>query len=630
MKLLEKTIAQISAPHPGPAAIARKKLEQAMADPRALGELYPLILKYISATGSAKPELPQKCLIICCADHGVAELKVSAYPQETTLQMTKNYLFSKGSVANALANFTDAELLTVDLGIAALKEPLPELLNRRIAAGTKNFTLGPAMTREQAVQALETGIELAVTCVKNGFTCILPAEMGIANTTSSSAICAAICGMTAEEITGRGTSISDERLAVKIEAVKTALRVNQPDPADGIDVLAKVGGFEFGCIAGIILGAASAGAVVGIDGFNTAAAGIIAQAICPEVVHYLLGSHLAAMPQHRTVLARLGITPYMDLKFKLGEATGSSITADLLDASILAYNALVRPGQSKSAGVVCVLPHVMPAEADQVSGRVLDSFLDDFPQLNRAAMEACRNRLDHLAKPICSLGYLEEIAIELAGIIEEKQPPTGLNRTLVCFAESNPYGEYGQLLAAFTHHADAKCLLSLLRPGQPPTAGWAYGCQLAEEIAESDDLIGFSIHHEDAPLIKDLLNPDGSLRYRADEFLAHLPDSLKIYASVLTGAMLGAARKRLLIVLDNEPVDILGRYIEALVPAVRPFVLHVQPQLLQLGITTDAGAVACLGFRLVDAALHILNDMKTFAECEVATAVDGIGKDRQS
>ena len=629
MSLLDETIAKIHIPDNTVVKEAENNLCAVLHDTSVLGKLYPLVLKYIAATGSAEPDLPKKCIIICCADHGIAEENISAYPQETTLEMTKNYLVSKGAVANALANFSDSELLVVDLGIASLKEPMEGLIDRRIAPGTQNFTKGPAMTREQAIASIETGIELAVTCAQNGVRCFLPGEMGIANTSSSAAINAVLCGLPAEDMTGRGTNISDERLLRKIAVVKRGIELNNPDPNDGLDVLAKVGGFELGAIAGIILGAAAEGAIVALDGFNTGAAALIAQAICPTVTHYLIGSHLSAEPKHRLILQKLNLDPYMDLKFRLGEATGSSIAVNFLDASIRAYNALVRPGRSSTSGCLLIMPHFMPADTDIIPGRILDNYLNDFPSLNRNAMEGCQNRLDNLAKPIYSLGYLEEIAAELAGIVEQKIPAMNIGKTLICFTETNPTGAHAQMLAAFAKHADARCTLSLLRHDQPPTAAWAYGTELAAEIADADDIIGICMHHPDSAQLKNLLTADGALRCKPNEILEYVPESLKVYVSAITGTILSAAKHHMFIVLDNEPVEIVARFVEELVPAVRPFILHVQPKLLKLDISSDSGAIACLGFKLIDASLHILHDMKTFAESSVSVAVDGAGKGKQ-
>ncbi len=250
-----------------------------------LGALSPLLRRYLRAAKGTlwTLEKPKKCTLICCADHGVAEMQVSAYPPETTAQMTANYLLAKGAVANALANFARSDLYVADLGIKAPLPPLPTLIDRKIAHGTKNSAKGAAMTREEALRSLAVGIRLAHHFTAQGYRCFLPGEMGISNTTASAAITACLCRLTPAKATGRGTNISDERLKTKIEVVRQILAVNRPDANNGVDVLQKVGGFELGCIAGLILGAASKRVIVILDGFNTGAAALIAQALSPAV-----------------------------------------------------------------------------------------------------------------------------------------------------------------------------------------------------------------------------------------------------------------------------------------------------------------------------------------------------------
>jgi nicotinate-nucleotide--dimethylbenzimidazole phosphoribosyltransferase len=273
-------------------------------------------------------------MILTAADHGVAHLGVSAYPRETTIQMTRNYVISKGAVANALSRHCGADLVVVDMGVAGDLSDVEGILQRKIAYGTRNFTKEPAMTREQAVQALETGIAIACEQVSKGYKVFTVGEMGIGNTTASAAILAAFTGMMAEDVTGRGTGISDSRLAVKIEAVRKALEINKPDPRDGIDVLAKVGGFELGGLAGVMLGAAASNSLVVIDGFNAGAAAMVAHALHPECKQYLMGSHLSAERAHQKMTGILGLEPYVDMGLRLGEATGASLVVNFLDAAI--------------------------------------------------------------------------------------------------------------------------------------------------------------------------------------------------------------------------------------------------------------------------------------------------------
>ena len=639
MTLLEKTIAQIAPPDTKATDAIRRQLETAMHNAAGLGDLEKLLTDYAAILGSTALEKPKKCTIVCCADHGVAAMKVSAYPPETTVQMTANYLISRGAVANALSNFAESELLVVDLGIAAPTGHLPGLIQRKIALGTKNCATGPAMTREQALQALHTGIELAEACCKNGCCCFLPGEMGIANTTSSAAIVAAICGLTPEQATGRGTNISDERLKVKIDVVRQALEVNQPNPADGLDVLMKVGGFELGCIAGIILGAAARHAFVVLDGFNTGAAALIAYTLCPRVHHYLMGSHLAAEPAHGAILRKLGLHPYMDMKFRLGEATGSSIAVNLLDAAILAYRNLTQPAEEQLDEQTLFFHETMPAAAKPLTDKTFNFYLRTFPELSQTAMDACQLRIDNLAKPIYSLGYLEQIAVELAGILDDERPELALKRALLCFTDQALTPSQRQLTAAFAEHAGAEVTIAHLRSNRPPMEAFDFGRTTAEDITFTSPLLAVAFADTTAgefsqdrvqQLKEALCSPDDGLRYPAEDFLRHVPPALKNEVSALMGAMISAAHNSSLVVLDDEATEIIARYTELLCPAIKPFILHTQPALLQLGMTIGGGCIACLGLKIVDAALHMLNDMKTFAEARVAVADDGPGAGRQT
>ncbi len=421
--LVSDTIRAIEPPAQEPAAQLHHALK---ADDIDLGTLTALLSRYACATKSAPAALekPKKCTIICCADHGVAEMQVSAYPPETTAQMTANYLLAKGAVANALANFAKSDLFVADLGIKAPLPPLPALIDRKIAHGTKNSAKGAAMTREEAMRALACGIRLAEEKIAQDYRCFLPGEMGISNTTASAAIATCLCGLTPEKATGRGTNISDARLKTKIEVVRQILAVNRPAASDGIDVLQKVGGFELGCIAGLILGAARRGAIVILDGFNTGAAALIAQALAPAATGYLLPSHLAAEPAHAAILEKLGLTPYMDMRFRLGEATGSSLVADFLDAAIDAC---------KSALAESPVAVVIDARASGVSVPPAAVTLPSFPAPDAAAAAACQKRLDSLAKPIYSLGRLEELAVRLASVRGIAQPPLAAKRALLIF-----------------------------------------------------------------------------------------------------------------------------------------------------------------------------------------------------
>lgn len=331
---------------------ARQRLAQLTKPAGSLGVLEDLVCRYIGATGSLQPTLPKKCMVLASADHGVARHSISAYPVETTIHMTRNYLVSRGAGANALANHCGADMVVVDMGVNGDLSDVPGLWHRKIAWGTADMTQGAAMTREQATQSLLTGIEIVEAKVQEGYRCFSLGEMGIGNTLSSAAIVAAFANLSPAEATGRGTGISDERLRFKINLVQQALDLNQPNPHDGLDILAKVGGFELGCLAGVIIGAAAQRCLIVIDGFNAGAAALIAQSLAPCSREYLLSSHLSAEPGHRKMLELLGLRPSINMGLRLGEASGASLGMTLLDAAIRCYSSMFTFSQAGVDGPV--------------------------------------------------------------------------------------------------------------------------------------------------------------------------------------------------------------------------------------------------------------------------------------
>ena len=637
-------------------------LQEKLPQGVGLGALAAILDRYMCATKSTWEHLekPKKCTLICCADHGVAEMQVSAYPPETTAQMTANYLLAKGAVANALANFARSDLHVADLGIKAPLPPLPSLIDRKIAHGTKNSAKGAAMTREEALRSLAVGIRLAEDFTAEGCRCFLPGEMGISNTTASAAIAACLCRLTPEQATGRGTNISDERLKKKIEVVRQILAVNRPDASDGIDVLQKVGGFELGCIAGLILGAARRRAVVILDGFNTGAAALIAEALAPAVTGYLLPSHLAAEPAHAAILKKLGLTPYMDMRFRLGEATGSSIVADFLDAAIEAAKSLfaedAAASDDKEAHVWKRNAAANAAQADEaqdemkaMSYRFLSKSLSDdaddapddlalpsFPALDTIAMAASQKRIDSLAKPIYSLGRLEELAVRLAGVTGEARPPLSARRALLIFAAKEPSARQKRLISAFAAHAEAPVTLALLNRDSKPAEAFAFGQKIARELAADGSLLGLALAAEtDEQAREKAARYDEAFRPAKEGtailgLLQSLPPTLQREAAALLGALCAAAENRCLVLLDDPATESIAHLAETLAPTLKPYLLHVQSDYLALALPASCGVAASLGMRLIDAALHMENDMKTFAETAVAVAADGPGKGRQS
>jgi nicotinate-nucleotide--dimethylbenzimidazole phosphoribosyltransferase len=236
-------------------AAARSRQDNLTKPQGSLGRLEELSIQIAGIRGEAVPKLEHKAIITMAADHGVVVEKVGNWPQEVTAQMVHNFLRG-GAGINVLSRQVGARVVVVDMGVATELKPHPELLSRKIACGTKNIALGPAMTREQAANAVETGIEIIDAEVAKGLDIVGTGDMGIGNTTASSAVCAAITGEAAEKVTGRGTGINDKQLEHKVRVVKRALEVNRPDPKDPVDVLSRVGGFEIGGLAGVMLGAA--------------------------------------------------------------------------------------------------------------------------------------------------------------------------------------------------------------------------------------------------------------------------------------------------------------------------------------------------------------------------------------
>jgi len=309
--------------------------------------LEELAARIIEITGQERPAIRRAVVFTLAADHGVVAEGVSAYPQVVTAQMVENFLRG-GAAINVLARHAGVDVVVADLGVA---EPLPSragLVVKRIGPGTKNMIHGPAMTREEALAAIEAGIGLVEAERCQGVDLIGTGEMGIGNTTAASAIAAVLTGEPVEAVTGRGTGIDAATWQRKVEAIRRALAVNQPDPGDGLDVLAKVGGFEIAGLVGVILAGAAHRIPVVLDGFIAGAAALIAHALKPEVSHFLLASHCSAEPGHRAVLARLGLEPYLNLGLRLGEGTGAVLAFSLIRAALAIY---MEMATFKSAGV---------------------------------------------------------------------------------------------------------------------------------------------------------------------------------------------------------------------------------------------------------------------------------------
>lgn len=332
MTLLDRTRAAVTPVDRESAAQAQARLDGKTKPRGSLGRLEDLACRLAAAYGTANPALPAKAVVVMAADHGVAEEGVSAYPQEVTAQMVKNFL-TGGAAINVLARQQGARVVVADLGTKCPTQ-LPQVRDHRLGPGTANFTRGPAMSRETAVRALEVGIRLAEELSAAGVGLLGVGDMGIGNTTASSAITAVLTGQSPERVTGRGTGIDDGRLRHKVEVIERALRVNRPDPADPLDVLAKVGGFEIAGLAGVMLGAAARKVPVILDGFITGAAALAAVGLCPLARDYLVASHRSVEPGAEAVLRHLELRPLLDLGLRLGEGTGAVLAMSLAEAAL--------------------------------------------------------------------------------------------------------------------------------------------------------------------------------------------------------------------------------------------------------------------------------------------------------
>ena len=313
---------------------AAQTRQDELTKPRgSLGRLEELSIKIAGIRGGIIRGFEHKVIMTMAADHGVVSGGVTLYPQEVTKQMVSNFL-SGGAGINVLARFIGARVVVVDMGVVGGFEPHPNLVCKMVDFGTKDMTKGPAMTRRQALDSIEGGIEVVEAEMAKGLDIVGTGDMGIGNTSASSAICAAITGEPIEKVTGRGEGLGDEQLAHKVRVIQKALELNKPDPGDPIDVLSKVGGFEIGGLVGVMLGAAAHHIPVVIDGFISGAAALIATELSPGLKDYLVAAHLSAESGHKALLEYLGLTPLLSLEMRLGEGTGAALGMAIVEAAV--------------------------------------------------------------------------------------------------------------------------------------------------------------------------------------------------------------------------------------------------------------------------------------------------------
>ena len=333
---LEETLARIKPLDKNAMDVAAKRWDSIAKPLHSLGKMEKLVIQIAGITGNPDMKLQKRALVPMCADNGVVEEGVTQTGQEVTAIVAENFL-SGATSACVMSRQCGTKVIPVDIGMAADTKVSKEL---KVAYGTANMTKGPAMTRAQAVQALEAGIEMVRRLKEEGYGLLATGEMGIGNTTTSSAVASVLLDRSVEEMTGRGAGLSGDGLNRKINAIRKAIEVNQPDPKDAIDVLAKVGGFDIAGMAGMFLGGAALGVPVVIDGFISCVAALIAQRICPLAGEYMIASHVSKEPAAHLILDALGKEAVIHGEMCLGEGSGAVALFPFLDMGIAVYDSM--------------------------------------------------------------------------------------------------------------------------------------------------------------------------------------------------------------------------------------------------------------------------------------------------
>jgi nicotinate-nucleotide--dimethylbenzimidazole phosphoribosyltransferase len=326
-------------------ATAENHLDNLTKPRGSLGRLEEFAKRLVAITEEALPVLDKKVIFTFAGDHGVAEEGVSSYPSEVTRQMVFNFLRG-GAGINVLARHAGAEVVVIDIGVKGDFGKICGLISKKIVSGTRNIRKGPAMTRSEAESCIEVGINLAEEYAKKGYRLFGTGEMGIGNTTPSSAIAAVLTGSPVSEVSGRGTGIDEDTLINKIRVIEDAIRTNKPDPSDPLDVLLKVGGAEIGGIAGLILGAAANKTPIVIDGFISTAGALIAYCLEPKTKDYMFAAHNSVERGHKAMLEKIGLDPILDLNLRLGEGTGAALAIFIIEAGIKIYKEMATFGKA--------------------------------------------------------------------------------------------------------------------------------------------------------------------------------------------------------------------------------------------------------------------------------------------
>lgn len=356
---LESILARIDNSNSKFAEKAQERLDNLTKPQGSLGRLEEIAKRLVAITENHMPELDKKVIFTFAGDHGVADEGVSAFPREVTSQMVMNFI-SGGAGINVLARHAGAEVVVVDIGVDYdfgdnpllpyfSKERRGEFVSRKVVSGTKNMRKGPAMTRKETEECIHVGISMADEYSNKDYRIFATGEMGIANTTPSSAITSLLTGYPVEEVTGRGTGINDGSWNNKVQVIKDAIAVNSPDPSDPVDVLAKVGGAEIAGITGLIIGASASKVPVIVDGFISTAGAVIACLMEPKIKDYIFAAHISKEVGHRALLGKIDLRPILDLDLRLGEGTGAALAMMIIDAGLKIYREMATFGEAAVA-----------------------------------------------------------------------------------------------------------------------------------------------------------------------------------------------------------------------------------------------------------------------------------------
>ncbi|MGE4559533.1 MAG: nicotinate-nucleotide--dimethylbenzimidazole phosphoribosyltransferase [Desulfobulbus sp.] len=332
MQLLEKTLAAIRPTDKKVMAEAQREIDYCLKPPGSLGKLEDIARQIAGITGKVHNAINKKAIVVMMADNGVYTEGVAMYPQDIT-RIGADFVTSGRMGVNFLANYAKADIIAVDVGIQ-VEVDLPKVINRKIRYGTANFLREPAMTREEAVRSIEVGIEIANQAIDEGYDLLGTGEIGIGNTTASSAVLYGFTEASVNQVVGRGAGLTDEAFERKKQVVKQAVDLHRPDPKDALDVLSKVGGLDIGGLTGVYLACAARRVPVVTDGLISNVAALTAMRLKHETVEYMIPSHISFEPGAKLLKEITGLEPMLDMNMRLGEGTGCALVFSIIEAAL--------------------------------------------------------------------------------------------------------------------------------------------------------------------------------------------------------------------------------------------------------------------------------------------------------